>query len=40
MAETGANSLSTRKRAMILYWRAAPGEEPVCVVRKSLQLHK
>ena len=34
MTETGANS--TRKRAMILYWRAAPGEEPVCVVRKSL----
>ena len=34
MAETGANS--TRKRAMILYWRAAPGEESVCVVRRSL----
>ena len=34
MTETGANS--TRKRAMILYWRAAPGEEPVCVFRRSL----
>ena len=34
MTETGANS--ARKRAMVLYWRAAPGEEPVCVVRKSL----
>ena len=34
MTETGANS--ARKRAMILYWRAAPGEEPVCVFRRSL----